>query len=67
MTFDHHCPWVDNCIGTPAGGRGSHYYFVMFLIVSNIMHAIIEFHMCYGKYMLCIYSKKNFKLIIILL
>jgi len=43
MNFDHHCPWVDNCIGTPAGGRGSHYYFVMFLIVSNITHVLLEF------------------------
>lgn len=39
--FDHHCPWFDNCVGSPPNQIGSHHNFIMFLTVSVTVHTVL--------------------------
>lgn len=41
--FDHHCPWVDNCVG-----EGNHKYFTIFLLWITIqMSLFVALHVAY--------------------
>lgn len=47
--YDHHCPWIENCVG-----EKNHRWFVLYLAIQLIV-LVWAFHMAW--YVLCVSSK----------
>lgn len=44
MVYDHHCPWINNCVGAR-----NYCYFYMFIV---LMEVALLFTLCYEVYSL---------------
>lgn len=49
LRFDHHCPFVDNCVSGALHKKSAHYYFISFLLISNFAHFFFELLTAIGR------------------